>query len=360
MDLADLATLRGPFATVYLTTRSDIPQAGAELGTRWKSVRRGLEDQGASGEVLAALDGALDAADHAAGSTLALVATDAGVVVEAHLPDPPRADAGWLGELPRLATLIEARQRQLPHLLVLADRTGADLFGVTASGRSIVIEAGDGDAENVQKVVSGGWSQRRIQQRAVNTWEENAGEVAEDAARLAKRIDARLVLVGGDVHAVRFLEDALPKDIRPLVREIDGATRHPDGGADHVVDDVQRLVETVVATETAELLAAFKEERGQGDRAADGPARVIESLQWAKVQTLLVHDDPEDVRTAWFGPEPLQVGIDEATVRAMGVDEPREGRSIDVCIRAALGSGAEVRIVPGAVLDRNLGAVLRF
>jgi len=66
------------------------------------------------------------------------------------------------------------------------------------------------------------------------------------------------------------------------------------------------------------------------------------------------------VRTAWFGPEPLQVGIDEATVRAMGVDEPREGRSIDVCIRAALGSGAEVRIVPGAVLDRNLGAVLRF
>ena len=64
--------------------------------------------------------------------------------------------------------------------------------------------------------------------------------------------------------------------------------------------------------------------------------------------------------TAWSGPEPLHIGLDEANVRAMGVDEPWEARAIDVAIRAALGSGAEVRVVPKSVVDRNLGAILRF
>jgi peptide subunit release factor 1 (eRF1) len=212
----------------------------------------------------------------------------------------------------------------------------------------------------VKLFAAGGWSQRRYQQRQVNTWEENAHEVADEVARLAKRIDARLIAVGGDVYAVGFFKDALAKEVQTIVREIDGASRHPDGGTDHVAEDVKRLVDTVVAAETRAILERFDEERGQHDRAADGPARVIEALQQANVATLLVHDDPDDLRTAWFGPHPLHVGLDEATVRAMGVDQPWEARAVDVCVRAALGSSADIRVVPKAVLDRNLGAILRF
>jgi peptide subunit release factor 1 (eRF1) len=243
---------------------------------------------------------------------------------------------------------------------VLLDRTGADIYGFTASGRAVEREVGETDADDVKLFAAGGWSQRRYQQRQVNTWEDNAHEVADEVARLAKRIDARLVAVGGDVYAVGFFKDALGKDVQPIVRDIAGASRHPDGGTDHVAEDVKRLVDTVVAAETTAVVQRFKEERGQHDAAADGLARVIEALQTASVQTLLVHDDIEDLRTAWFGPEPLHVGLDEASVRAMGVEEPWEGRAIDVCIRAALGSSAEVRIVPKSILDRNVGAILRF
>lgn len=359
-DVTQVFQHDGPFVTVYLTSRSDVAQAAQELEQRWKSVRRDLQAEGATDTALAALDTAVTGTNHAAGDTLALVTAGDEVVLDWHLPEPPVADAGWVSSLPRVATVLEAEQTLLPHLVVLLDRTGADVYGFTASGRGVEREIGDADTYDVKRFQAGGWSQRRLQQRQVNTWEDNAHEVAEEVARLAKRVDARLLAVGGDVYAVGFFKDALPKEILPLVREIDGASRLPDGGADHVAEDVKRLVDTVVATETRDVVAKFQEERGQADRAADGPARTIEALQAARVQTLLVHDDVDDLRTAWFGSEPLHLGVDAASVTAMGVDEPREARAIDVCIRAAIGSGAEVRVVPKAVLDGNLGAILRY
>jgi hypothetical protein len=361
-DLTEITRHDGPFATVYLTSRSDVPQAAQELEQRWKSVRRSLHSQGATEKVLDALDAAIESTNHASGDTLALVATDTeGVLLHWHLPEPPVQDVGWWSSLPRVATVLEANQTLLPHLVVLLDRTGADVYGFTAAGRAIEREVqGDHDGDDVKHFAAGGWSQRRLQQRQVNTWEDNAHEVADEVARLAKKIDARLIAVGGDVYAVGFFEDALPKEVLPVVRKLEGGSRHPDGGTDHVAEDVKRLVDTVVATETTEILHKFAEERGQHDLAADGPARVIEALQAGRVATLLVHDDLEDDRTAWFGPEPLHLGLDEAQVQAMGVEQPGEARAVDICIRAALGSSAEVRVVPKSVLDRNLGAILRF
>ncbi|MBV9411271.1 MAG: hypothetical protein JO148_06730, partial [Acidimicrobiia bacterium] len=48
-------------------------------------------------------------------------------------------------------------------------------------------------------------------------------------------------------------------------------------------------------------MAKFREERGQGDRAADGPAATLEAMSRSQVEVLLVHADPDDTRTAWFG-----------------------------------------------------------
>jgi hypothetical protein len=45
----------------------------------------------------------------------------------------------------------------------------------------------------------------------------------------------------------------------------------------------------------------------------------------------------------------------------MGVDDPQEGRLVDVLIRAAFGTGAGVRIVPaGGPGKDGVGAILRF
>jgi len=117
----------------------------------------------------------------------------------------------------------------------------------------------------------------------------------------------------------------------------------------------------VVATETAAVLEKFREEAGEGRRAADGPEATLQALAMSQVGLLLVHEDPDDSRTAWFGPDPGQVGLTSEEVKAMGVDDPQQARLTDVALRAALGTGADVRVVPSAGGPTGgLGAILRW
>jgi hypothetical protein len=45
----------------------------------------------------------------------------------------------------------------------------------------------------------------------------------------------------------------------------------------------------------------------------------------------------------------------------MGVDPPAEGRLVDIAVRAALGTGAGIRVVgAGAGLEGGIGAILRW
>jgi hypothetical protein len=76
---------------------------------------------------------------------------------------------------------------------------------------------------------------------------------------------------------------------------------------------------------------------------------------------LLVHDEADDDRTAWFGTAPHAVALDVEALRSMGEVEPVAGRVVDVLIRAALGTGAGVRISPHmASVPEGVGALLRF
>jgi hypothetical protein len=359
-DIAALFDADGPFVSVYLDARSDQPQAQQALLTRWKTVRSQLAGEGATEDDLAAIDAALDDTTHVGGDTAALVAAGGRVLLARHLPETPAADAGRVGLLPWVGPLVETAQTLLPHLVVLVDRTGADLYGFTAEGESVEEEvSGAQQGPLLSKSPAGGWSQRRFQQRAVEAWEQNAREVAEEVAAMAKQVGARLVAVGGDVHAVRLLRDALPPDVAPMLREIEGATRHPDGSSDEAATAASRLVDTVIAEESVAVVQEFKQEQGQHDRAAVGPARTVEALQAAIVQTLLVHDDPGDDRMAWFGPDPGHLALDRETLEAMGVEHPQEGRLVDACIRAALGTSADIRVVPRAIVTDGLAAVLR-
>jgi hypothetical protein len=144
------------------------------------------------------------------------------------------------------------------------------------------------------------------------------------------------------------------------VHDING-TRAADGSVDAVVDEVTRAVATVVAADTRALLAKFKEERGQADRAVEGPADTLAALSRSQVEVLLVHADPDDSRTAWFGREAAPVAERSADVTDLGVAGASDGPLVDVALRAALGTGAGVRMIPSAGGPAGgIGAILRW
>jgi hypothetical protein len=85
----------------------------------------------------------------------------------------------------------------------------------------------------------------------------------------------------------------------------------------------------------------------------------VEALRTGLVERLLVADVPVDERLAWFGPNPIELSLDESDMAAMGIRQPGRARLEDVAVRAAVGGGAQVDVVPASVVDGTMGAVLR-
>ncbi len=351
----------GPFASVYLVTESAIDNASQRSLARWKSCRDRLEDAGAPPATLQAIDRLVPDA-HRRGNSLAVIANSKEVIHVEHGDRPePRDRARW-ALLPDLFPIVRWRQERIPFVAILTDRTGADLFGVRLEGPEIEREV-EGSQFPISKVAPGGWSQRRYQQRAENTWEHNAHDVAGQAAKLATTVDTKVVILSGDVRAVSLVREALPERWRALVRQL--PHRPPEGAAHpgHLPQEVEDAASEVAAEETTALIESFHMERGQGDRAADGADAVLEALRRTQVEVLLIADDPDDDRTAWFGPDPAHVGMrrDDLEAFGLGAGDLREARLADVLVRGTLGTGGGVRVVPrDAGPKDDIGAILRW
>lgn len=357
-DLVELVARPGPFLTVHLTTESGVEQASPRNETRWRSRRSELAAAGAPEEVLALVDPLVGDA-HLEGEAMFIVATAGGVHHLSHWPSPPARELARWAALPSLVPLLDLRQSLPPHVLVVADRTGADVVAVghDLPERSHSV---DGDTHHGRKVQAGGWSQRRYQERAENVWEHNAKDVAEVATRLAERVDARLVVLAGDVRAVALLQEVLPDELAGMAQVLDGS-RADDGTEGVDAAQLEAVLAAVSAGETAALVDKLAEEHGQGDRGVLGPDDVAGALAKAQVEVLLVHDRADDERQAWFGDEPSVVATSPDTLRQLGIDEPHPGRLVDVFVRAALGTGAGVQVVAeDGRLSGDVGALLRW
>jgi len=357
-DLAALLEQPGPYVTVLLTTESDIENAAYRSEQHWKDVRRDLGEAGAPEEALAAID-PLVADAHHRGQTLGVVANAEGLLHVEHGPDVPPQDLGQFGPLPVLIPFLSWRQAFPTHVAVLADRTGADLYVFRHEREPLHAEAG-GDESPIRKVSAGGWSQLRYQHRAENTWEQNAEDVANELNQLVERFDARLVVAAGDVRALEMLRSEVSKRVADCFVEVEG-NRAEDGSDDQFHERRREALAAVVEEDTQRLLSKFREELGQADRAADGPADTVAALARAQVEVLLVRPDANDPRIALYGPEPALLGLEPDDLRAMAVDDPSEGPLQDVAVRAALGTGAGVRLLPeGDLPTGRLGGILRW
>jgi hypothetical protein len=357
-ELARVFQASGPFLSLYLDTEGDVERAAERVAVRWKTVRGQLAEQAVGEPVLEEVDALVDGA-HTAGATLAVVAAVDGVVYARSLPEPPPRDALFrVGPLPWVLPLAAWAQRLLPHVAVLTDRTGADLAARLADGAETEHVEGE-VTPHLHRSAPGGWSQPRYQHRAEVKWEANAAEVAEALTRLVDRVRPRLVAAAGDVRALQLLQEHLPKRVGELLEVVGGEFR----SLDEVFARAADLVAATAERDTAAVLGRFAEERGQRDRAAEGAAATLEALARAQVDTLLLVDDPADERTAWFAEAPTQVAADPEALAAMGAALPAQARLADVAVRAALQTGAALRVLEPGRADapaEGLGAILRF
>ena len=351
-EIAGLFQADGPFTSIYMATEGDVEQAADLVALRWKNLRGAMLEAGVPEATVAAVDPLVEGS-HLAGATLAVIAAADGPRYVANLPDPPpRETLLRHGALPDVLPLLAAGQAVVPHVAVLTDRTGADMAARVADDVAWTERVEGRDTPHVHKPQAGGWSQPRFHHRAEAIWESNAAEVADALTRLVDQVRPRFVAAAGDVRALQLLREHAPKRVRELLTVVGGE----HASLDAVFAEADKLVAATLEADTLALLDRFAAELGQGGRAVEGAAATLAALGRGQVETLLLTGlFLDDQRTAWFGPAPTDVALDREALAGLGIADPVEGRLVDVAVRAALGTGAEIRVLDPADQTRPAG-----
>lgn len=326
MDTDDLQVLidaTGPFVTLLLPAPSHHADAADRFAIECKNALEQISDDWPAAD-LAELETQLASLPHNAGAGVIVIRSASGLS-HVEFIDDPVAPAVFEGPHPRLAPLIESRQRTIAHVVVEADKAGASLSAFDG-GQVLADEIVEGETHHIHRGHPGGWSQRRFQQRAENTWQENADDIAAAAHALATQVDARLVAVAGPARARSMVVESLDGLVRNDAFAVESIEA---GDVDGIADAVTRLTADIAASDAVSAIGRAKSSAASDDYDGD----VIAALEAGRVETLLVHDD-------------------ESTTH---------DRHIDRCIVQALATGADITVVPNvAVLDDGVAAVLRW
>ena len=225
------------------------------------------------------------------------------------MASPPERTVMRLGDLPYAAPLLDVLAIQLAHIVVQSDDEGTEAMVVDRDGQVSALEVSP---------------------------EPDA--LASAVAEAASASDARLVVVDAPPEKLPELTDRLAAAV-PFSCEVEAAT-----GPDELGDEVVRRVSDRTARDTVEGLRRFRFARSH-DEAADGVAATVDALRHGRARLVLVHDDPDDDRTAQIGQAATAIAVGG---HALAPDQGPtfEVRLVDAVIRAALLTGAEVRTIP--------------
>ncbi|HWJ85750.1 MAG TPA: hypothetical protein VNR62_09985 [Cellulomonas sp.] len=373
MDLHWLKPLLGrpsPFTTVFLdVTRAEV--AGeAEAADRWKSLRRSLERDGAAVSVLDEIGDLLAVPSGGRGPRGRVIIADAeGVRVDRILSDPPAQPVAVHGALPALLPAIRSADEAVTALLVVTDRTGADLtwrsLGAAVEGPTET-EQVEGGHDDVHKTREGGLD-RRSQTRAEDSWQRNAEAVAAAVDRRVREKAPDLVLLTGDTRAVGFVREALGQEARALLVEVAGGGRGEGVNAAAFEAKVGEAVAAFRQSRRNEVLDRFATAQGRGENAVTSLDDVVEVLRRGQVSELVLHVDALSgalgERELFVGPGPLQLATSAEDLAAIGVEGEASRYTADIAlVRAALGQEAGVTFAEDGAVDLvdGVGALLRW
>jgi hypothetical protein len=167
------------------------------------------------------------------------------------------------------------------------------------------------------------------------------------------------VLVAGDVRARQVLTDRAGELWSDLVVSMDEGGRA--GGADR--EPVERRMAELVAEHEARECAEVLEQiqaAGAHGLAVTGVRPVVEALRKSQVETLVLADDQPDDATLLVGNGPLELGVDQHDMDALGT----HGTVVPAdraLLAAGVASSASVVVVPkSAMTGEPVAAVLRY
>jgi len=355
----------GPFATVCADVTHTTENADTELDLRVRALADRLTEQGAPEPVVEAVRARLlegnEGGEAGTYRGRAVVAgPDGTVLLDAPLADAPRAETAEWSSMPDLVSVLRALPGRIPHVVIVADRVGADITVATAPGLPTLEKSIDGETHLMRKVQVGGWAHHRFQHTAENVWIHNMQQVIDEIDTLVEKSGARFVLLAGDIRARQIFSDRATPKIQAVLVDMEEGGRAE--GADRSVIDqrVEELIAENDAAEQAKVIEQIEAASAHG-LALTGTALVVEALRKAQVETLVLAEEQDDEQL-FVGTSPLELGVSSEDMAALGVTDAAQVPVERALLRAAVGSNAGVVVVPRSALpgDIPVAAVLRY
>lgn len=352
--ISDICQRPGPFLSAYLDVSRNVDEAPHRLEVRWRSARDELLRAGAP---VAAVDMVgermLTTVGAPGRAARMIVAAGQDVLLDDVVLRPRAPEALTWGPLPDVTGWLTDRGTSLPLLVVLADREGADfeLYRPWPE-RPVTRDSSHGDTEHLTKVSVGGWSHKRYQRRAEQTWRRNAEQVAAEIDELATD-GVPLVAITGDVRAVGEVRQAVSEHTRSLLVELDAGGRAAGSSREALDDAIDHAVQSLVITSHLQVLRKLEQETGRHGAAVMGVPRVLSSLVHGQVRTVLMA--PEVAATHTVRPD-AHPGL-TLPESALAHDRVRADLAV-ICAAAA--TDAETLMAPQAVTGDGVAALLRW
>jgi Bacterial archaeo-eukaryotic release factor family 2 len=355
-----LVQATGPFASLYFDDSHDTADAVEQLETKWRDIRKHLEDGGASGEIIGTLEEAVLNHRPAVGRCgRALIATSEQVLVNEHLVSPPPATVVRLSDYPYIVPLIDLAMQRPTYVFAAVDHAGADI--TLDQGGAISSTRIDGTGYPVHKPATAGWhGYGDFQHTTEEAIRMNCRAVADQLTRLVDEADPEVVFVCGEVRSRTDVVSELPERVAERVSQLHAGTRR--SGIDS--EEVRRLTAAEFARrrgiEMTDIADRFEAEIGRGSGlAAEGLAAVCAVLRDGDVDTLIVGDLGD--ATVVTGEALTTIAPDADVLSELGEPVKRVARADEALPFTAIAIGASLvradkRIAPAD----GVGALLRY
>ncbi|VXB19883.1 conserved hypothetical protein [Arthrobacter sp. 9AX] len=361
---ADRMRLPGPWCTAYVDAATGTVDTLEASDVRPGNVRAALEAQGASAADLDALEQALQPEAGVPGPVSRFVLVHQGKVeINEVLPGarvlPERVS---VDPVPDLLPLVKHRPEEFPYLVAEVSREHGEIrLHYAGAGSPASAEEVQGETQHIKKFQGGGWAHLRFQHHTEDVWRRNADQVAEEIDRVVAGSGARLIVLAGDIHARRLVQEQLSKASQAIVSVVDSHT-HTEGADARLLDDqVNQRVAEQWATEQQDIMDRLAMQEGQANpESATGVGAVVHALQQAQVEVLILDDAALAERTLLaLDAEPWVATAEEESLGANVLGKVPAPAAL---LRAAALTDARVLLVPGPVLPEgtDVAALLRW
>jgi hypothetical protein len=362
--ISALYSHQGPFASIYLDASRASESGATEVDLRWRGQREQLAEAGADDKTLEAIDEVAGTHFDVAGRHgQFIVAAGGEVLVDEVTRRPPLRELAHWSALPHVLPFLVDRSTQIPHLIVLIDRTGADVYTVLDEIHSEQTSVEGGAEYPLRKTGRDVWNERAFQNRVENAWETNSKEVAQAISHHLPP-EVRVILVAGDVRARNMVTEELSKVLpqRVTVRPLEHGARAEGASREALDQEVHSALLHQLWAERHDILARLQQAVGRHDYAVTGISAVLDALRKAQVDTLVLSDDPSSTATCAIGPDPLLLADTGAELTDLGVTDIQTDRLDAALVRALAGSGAGLVITPGGhqYVEQGIAALLRY